>query len=290
MTGQKTGQKTTAETTSEEYAAIVEGDSATFVEVCGHNLQPLDAAPWRGGRPSGLPRAAAEVAFACPVAPSKIIAVAKNYRAHATEMSGEVPDEPLFFFKPPSSLVGPGAAVRLPRISERVDHEIELGVVIGRRCRRVSPERAMEYVFGYTVVCDVTARDLQKKEKLWTRAKGFDTFCPTGPGVTRGIDASDLSLELKVNGQMRQEGRTSDMVFDIPTLIPAASQFLTLMPGDLIATGTPHGVGPLKAGDRVQMAIENVGWFEFPVVEETPTSILAKAALATGATAAAEKA
>lgn len=255
-------------TTVEEYAAIVEGDSTTFVEVSGHNLQPLDAAPWLGGKPSGLPRSAAEATFACPVRPSKIIAVAKNYRAHAQEMAGEVPKEPLFFFKPPSSLVGPGQAVCLPRISERVDHEVELGVVIGRRCRRVSVEHAMDYVFGYTVVCDVSARDLQQSEKLWTRAKGFDTFCPVGPGVTTGIEPTDLALELKVNGVIRQSGRTRDMVFDIPTLIAAASAFLTLEPGDLIATGTPHGVGPLKAGDRVQMAIEKVGWFEFPVEAE----------------------
>ena len=252
----------------QHYSAITEGDSKTFVEICGDNVQPLDAAPWLGGKPSGLPRAAGHVSLSCPVAPSKIIAVAKNYRAHAKEMAGDVPKEPLFFFKPPSSLVGPGEAVCLPRISERVDHEVELGVVIGRKCRRVARERAMAFVFGYTVVCDVSARDLQKSEKLWTRAKGFDTFCPTGPWITTGVDPTDVALRLSVNGELRQDGRTSDMVFDIPTVIAAASAFLTLEPGDLIATGTPHGVGPLKAGDRVELSVQDVGSFEFPVVAE----------------------
>ena len=252
----------------EYYSAIAEADSQTFVEVCGDNVQPLDAAPWLGGTPAGLPRAAAQVSLACPVAPSKILGVAKNYRAHAKEMAGDVPKQPLFFFKPPSALVGPGEAVCLPRISERVDHEVELGVVMGRRCRRVSRDRAMDFVFGYTVVCDVSARDLQKSEKLWTRAKGFDTFCPTGPVIAKGVDPSDLALRLWVNGDLRQDGRTCDMVFDVPALIAAASAFLTLEPGDLIATGTPHGVGPLKPGDRVKMSIEAVGSFEFPVVAE----------------------
>lgn len=251
--------------TERRYAAITEGDRLTFAQVSGDMMQPLDGSPWLGGKPAGLPRHYAEVKLACPVQPRKILGVGKNYADHAKEMAGVVPAEPLFFFKPSSSLLAPEGCVVLPKVSNRVDHEVELGVVIGARARNVSIARAMDHVFGYTVVCDVTARDLQKSEPQWTRAKGFDTFCPAGPEIVTGIDPSDLRLELKVNGELRQSGRTSDMVFGVPQIIAAASAFLTLEPGDVIATGTPSGVGPLGAGDSVESTVEGVGTLRFQV-------------------------
>jgi 2-keto-4-pentenoate hydratase/2-oxohepta-3-ene-1,7-dioic acid hydratase in catechol pathway len=176
--------------------------------------------------------------------------------------------EPLIFEKATSSLLGPDGTVILPPESTRVDYEGELGVVIGKRCRRVAAERAMEYVFGLVPVCDVTARDLQAKDGQWTRAKSFDTFCPVGPFVVRGIDPGDLDLGLHVNDHERQRARTSTMVFDVPRIIAHVSSFATLEPGDLLLTGTPEGVGPLAAGDRVAVAIEHVGTLTFRVARE----------------------
>lgn len=207
----------------------------------------------------------------CPVEPSKILGIGKNYRAHAAEMGGEVPREPLVFSKLPSALIGPAKTVRLPAESVRVDYEAELGVVIGRRTRRVAVANALECIFGYTVICDVTARDLQLSDGQWTRAKGFDTFCPVGPCVVQGIDVSSLELSLTVHGERRQHGNTRDMVFDVATLVSYLSTFTTLEPGDLIATGTPEGVGPLAEGDRVTVAIESVGELDFVVgLEQGP--------------------
>ncbi len=230
----------------------------------------LDRAPWDGGEPQETLDAASGARRLCPVAPTKILAVARNYRAHAREMQGAVPAEPLFFFKPPSSLVGPGDTVLLPPESAKVEHEVELGVVIGKRGRRIPVSAALEHVFGLTLVCDVTARDLQRAEPLWTRAKGFDTFCPVGPAVVTGLGVAPRGLSLTVNGVSRQAGTTADMVFGIAELIAAASAFVTLEPGDLIATGTPEGVGPLVAGDAVVCALEGVGELAFTVALEAP--------------------
>ena len=233
--------------------AVLEGDSALR----------LSAPPWAGGRTTGEPLLAA--GFACPVAPSKIIGIGRNYRAHAAELGSDVPDEPLLFLKPPSALLDPGGTVELPPQSERVEHEGELGVVIGRRCRRVTPHEALAYVLGYCVVCDVTARDLQKKDGQWTRAKGFDGFCPVGPHIVSGVDPADLGIQVQVNGQIRQDGRTRDMIFTVAELVAYISQVMTLEPGDLISTGTPHGVSPLQAGDRVAVTIQAIGSLEFSV-------------------------
>ncbi|HEY6560903.1 MAG TPA: fumarylacetoacetate hydrolase family protein [Polyangiaceae bacterium] len=225
--------------------------------------QRLSAAPWQGGTAMGerLPASA----LSCPVAPSKIIGIGRNYRAHAAELGSDVPDEPLLFLKPPSALLDPGGIVELPPQSQRVEHEGELGVVIGRRCRRVTASQALDYVFGYSAVCDVTARDLQKKDGQWTRAKGFDGFCPVGPYIVTGVDPSDLGIQVLVNGQVRQNGRTRDMIFPVRELVAYTSQVMTLEPGDLICTGTPHGVSPLVAGDRVAVTIEAIGSLEFSV-------------------------
>jgi 2-keto-4-pentenoate hydratase/2-oxohepta-3-ene-1,7-dioic acid hydratase in catechol pathway len=172
------------------------------------------------------------------------------------------------FLKPPSSLADPGAPVLLPPESARVDYEGELCVVIGKKCRRLTAAQAPSAIFGYSIACDVTARDLQKSDAQWTRGKGFDTFCPLGPYVVSGIDASNLELELSINGQRRQHGKTSDMIFDLATLVAYASSVMTLEPGDLILTGTPEGVGPLDHGDRVTIRIERVGELSFPVARE----------------------
>ncbi|AFK22686.1 fumarylacetoacetate hydrolase family protein [Pyrococcus sp. ST04] len=208
------------------------------------------------------------------VRPTKIVALAKNYVEHAKEMNDEPPDEPIIFLKPPSALIGPGNPIILPRKSKRVDHEVELAVIIGKRARKVPAEKAFEYVLGYTILLDITARDLQdearKKGHPWTVCKGFDTFAPVGPRVVdkRELDPSDLEIGLKVNGKLRQIGRTSQMIFKIPELIEYISSIMTLEPGDIIATGTPPGVGPLRHGDKIEAWIEGIGKVEFDVLSE----------------------
>ena len=196
-----------------------------------------------------------------PVTPSKIICVGRNYRDHARELGNEVPTEPLLFFKPPSSLLKPGGIVRMPAASARVDFEGELALVIGRRISKFEPHTDLRTVIrGYTMANDVTARDLQKKDGQWTRAKGFDTFCPVGPWVSDEVDpAAGLTIETRVNGELRQHGSTADFIFGIPELLAYITAAITLEPGDLVLTGTPAGVGPLNAGDRVDVSIPGLG-------------------------------
>jgi 2-keto-4-pentenoate hydratase/2-oxohepta-3-ene-1,7-dioic acid hydratase in catechol pathway len=196
-----------------------------------------------------------------PVTPSKIICVGRNYRDHAKELGNEVPAEPLLFFKPPSSLLNPGGVVRMPAASARVDFEGELALIIARRTTKLAPGSEWRSVIrGYTLANDVTARDLQKKEAQWTRAKGFDTFCPVGPIVSDEVDpTAGLTLETRVNGELHQRGSTLDLIFSIPELLTYITEAITLEPGDLILTGTPSGVGPLKAGDSVEVSISGLG-------------------------------
>lgn len=196
-----------------------------------------------------------------PVAPSKIVCVGRNYRDHAKELGNEIPAEPLLFFKPPSSLLAPGGVVQMPSQSERVDFEGELALVIGKRASKLtSASDWRSYVRGYTLANDVTARDLQKKDGQWTRAKGFDTFCPVGPFVSDEIDpAVGVTIETSVNGEVRQHGSTSDFIFPISDLLAYITAAITLEPGDLVLTGTPAGVGPLKPGDRVDVSIAGLG-------------------------------
>jgi 2-keto-4-pentenoate hydratase/2-oxohepta-3-ene-1,7-dioic acid hydratase in catechol pathway len=208
-------------------------------------------------------------ALLAPVSPSKILGVGTNYRAHAREMGKPLPDEPLLFMKPPSALLGPQQPIVRPRGFQRVDFEGELGVVIGRHCRRVSADEALEYVFGYTIVNDVTVRDLQVKDGQFTRAKGFDSFCPVGPAITSGIDARNLRLITRQNGEVRQDSSTSDLIFSVAEIIAVASRVMTLDPGDLITTGTPAGVGPIAPGDRIEIEIEGLGTLANTVVEES---------------------
>jgi 2-keto-4-pentenoate hydratase/2-oxohepta-3-ene-1,7-dioic acid hydratase in catechol pathway len=200
------------------------------------------------------------------VHPSKIVGIGQNYRAHAAEMGKGLPEEPLMFLKPPSALIGNGDPIERPNGYERVDYEGELGVVIARRCKRVPREQALEVVAGYTCVNDVTVRDLQKKDGQWTRAKGFDTFCPVGPRVVAGLDPSNLRITTRVNGVVKQDSSTSDLIFDVPALIAFVSAHFTLEAGDVISTGTPAGVGNLAVGDVVEVEIEGVGVLRNPVV------------------------
>jgi 2-keto-4-pentenoate hydratase/2-oxohepta-3-ene-1,7-dioic acid hydratase in catechol pathway len=210
------------------------------------------------------------VRLLAPILPGKIICVGRNYEAHAKELNNEIPEVPLLFFKPPSSVIGPDEPIILPPQSQRVDHEAELGVVIGRRGRWIPAEEANQYIFGYTIGNDVTARDLQRRDGQWTRAKGFDTFCPLGPWIETDFDAADALITCHVNGEMRQMASTRDMIFRLRQLIAYASSFMTLEPGDVILTGTPSGVGPLNPGDQVEIAIEGLGSLKNPVSAEPP--------------------
>ncbi len=204
--------------------------------------------------------------FPAMVAPSKIIGIGQNYRAHAVEMGKGIPDEPLMFLKPPSSVIADGTPIVRPSGYERVDFEGELGVVIGKRARNVSREDALEYVAGFVCVNDVSCRDLQKKDGQWARAKGFDSFCPVGPRVVPGLDPSNLRITTRLNGVVKQDSSTSDMIFDVPTIIAFVSRHMTLEEGDLISTGTPAGVGNLAPGDVVEVEISGIGILRNPVI------------------------
>lgn len=205
-----------------------------------------------------------------PVLPSKIVCIGRNYKAHAAELGNPIPEQPLVFFKPPSSLADPGAQIRLPKLSEMVHYEGELAVVIGKSCYKVQQgEDVRDFVLGYTILNDVTARDLQKKENQWARAKGFDTFCPVGPVVVDGLDPwAGIEVETRINGEVRQHGTTADFIFPLDVIIRHITAAMTLVPGDVIATGTPEGVGELHAGDVVEVAVQGVGTLRNSVVNE----------------------
>jgi 2-keto-4-pentenoate hydratase/2-oxohepta-3-ene-1,7-dioic acid hydratase in catechol pathway len=205
-----------------------------------------------------------------PCAPSKIVCVGRNYADHAKEFNNPAPLEPLIFLKPPSSLIGSGDAIILPKASERVDYEGELGVIIGKRARNVKKADASSYILGYTCVNDVSARDLQRKDNQWTRGKGFDTFCPVGPCMVPrdAVDLSKLRVRTFLDGEKKQDAPITDMLFDLNVIIEFVTAFMTLEPGDLIATGTPSGVGPLQAGSTIRIDIEGVGVLENTVIAE----------------------
>jgi 2-keto-4-pentenoate hydratase/2-oxohepta-3-ene-1,7-dioic acid hydratase in catechol pathway len=200
-----------------------------------------------------------EVRLLAPVLPSKVVAVGRNYADHARELGNEVPPEPIIFLKPSTAVIGPGDRIVRPPGVGRVDHEGELAVVVGRLARRLRGADAIQAVLGFTCANDVTARDLQAADGQWTRAKGFDTFCPLGPWIETDLDSSDLAIRTLVNGQPRQQSRTSLLERDVATLLQFASSVMTLLPGDVLLTGTPAGVGPLEAGDRVEVEIEGIG-------------------------------
>jgi 2-keto-4-pentenoate hydratase/2-oxohepta-3-ene-1,7-dioic acid hydratase in catechol pathway len=204
-----------------------------------------------------------------PIVPSKIVCVGRNYAAHAKEHGADIPEVPLIFLKPTTTLIGHQQSIVLPPQSQQVEHEAELAIVIGRKGRWITPEDALSHIYGYTVANDITARDLQRSDGQWTRAKGFDTFCPVGPWIETEFDPIDSVVSCYVNDEMRQMASTRDMIFPVGQLIAFISSVMTLNPGDLILTGTPAGVSPLNAGDMVEVSIENLGKLKNPVVEST---------------------
>ncbi len=240
-------------------------DDSVVVELAGDPL-------YAGVQPTQTEHRLSDVRLLAPVIPrSKVVAIGRNYAAHAAELGNDVPEEPLIFLKPNTSVVGPGDQVFYPPQSERVDYEGELAVVIGRICRDVPPEQATDVIFGYTIANDVTARDLQKKDGQWSRAKGFDSFCPLGPWIETDLDPQDfadgVSIQTHLNGDLVQDGSTKDLIFDIPTLVAHITSVMTLLPGDVILTGTPEGVGPMEPGDEVEVSIGGLGALTNTVVK-----------------------
>jgi 2-keto-4-pentenoate hydratase/2-oxohepta-3-ene-1,7-dioic acid hydratase in catechol pathway len=243
---------------------VVEGSSdgtgLVVAEIDGH---PFGTITFTGQR-----WALDDVRLLSPILPSKVVGIGRNYADHAQELGNEVPAEPLLFLKPSSAIIGPRDVIRRPPQSTRVEHEAELAVVIGATgARRVGRADALKTVFGYTVANDVTARDLQRHDVQFTRAKGFDSFCPLGPWIETDLDPSDLEVRCEVNEEVRQLGRTRDLVFDVPTLVSYVSHVMTLLPGDVIITGTPAGVGPIVAGDTCVVRVEGIGEIANPVAD-----------------------
>ena len=236
---------------------------SVIAELRGHPFSP-----GKGGvQFTGATFPLEDVRLLAPVLPSKVVAVGRNYADHAREMGGEPPAEPVLFLKPSTAVVGHGDQIAYPvKLTQRVDYEGELAVIIGRLCREVPAAQAAEVIFGYTCANDVTARDLQARDGQWTRAKGFDTFCPLGPWIETDADPADLQLTTEVNGEVRQQARTSQLLYDVPALVEFVSTVMTLLPGDVLLTGTPAGVGPLEDGDEVSVTIENVGSLRNTVV------------------------
>ena len=230
----------------------VGGDGAIEVaELTGHPFGPITF--------SGARHALTSVRLLAPVLPSKVVAIGRNYAEHANEMGGDVPEQPLIFLKPSTAVVGAGDPIAYPSTSSRVDFEGELAVVIGRLCRDVPENQAMDVVFGYTCANDVTARDQQKTDGQWSRAKGYDSFCPLGPWIETDVSPDDLRITTTLNDEVKQDGRTSQIVHKIPALITYITACMTLLPGDVILTGTPAGVGPMEIGDEVAVEIEGIG-------------------------------
>lgn len=263
--------------TRAEYSAAAHMPSPRWGLLVDSLIIPLLEEPWSlrpGGAwtpvldPSSSPVPLSEVRLHAPVTPSKILCVGRNYAEHAAELGNDVPPEPLIFLKPPSSIQSPGDAVVYPSISQRVDHEAELALVIGTRCRFTSEEDASACIFGYTVANDVTARDLQKSDGQWTRAKGFDTFCPVGPWLDTSFDPTGRTVRCTVNGVVRQESSIDRMIFPVSRIIAHIAQVMTLEPGDLILTGTPAGIAPIQPGDVMSVEIDGLGSIHNPVVGE----------------------
>lgn len=236
-----------------------QGDRIATGRAEGRYVHPLRGTYFEDAIPTGEEIPLDQVRLLAPVIPSKVVAIGKNYLEHAEEMGGEIPEEPVIFLKPSTAVSGPGDPIPYPPDSGRVDHEGELAVVIGRLARGIRAEEAGNVILGYTCANDVTARDLQHRDGQWTRAKGFDGFCPLGPWIETQVDPIDLAIECRLNGEVRQSARTSQMAFGAATLVEFVSRVMTLLPGDVILTGTPAGVGPMRPGDRVEVEIEGIG-------------------------------
>jgi 2-keto-4-pentenoate hydratase/2-oxohepta-3-ene-1,7-dioic acid hydratase in catechol pathway len=243
------------------------GGRESYGLVEGLHVRALTAAPWEGGLPEGAPMSLSEVTLLAPVQPSKVVCVGRNYRAHARELGHEVPAVPLIFIKPSTAVIGPGAEIRLPEASKEVHHEAELALVVGRVLTAATAAvEAREAVFGWTCLNDVTARDIQRAEGHFTRAKSFDTFCPVGPVVETELDPVEAIVACRVNGEQRQRGFAKDMVLDPYLLLAFVSQVMTLLPGDVVSTGTPEGVGPVRRGDWVEVEVSGIGVLKNPVI------------------------
>jgi 2-keto-4-pentenoate hydratase/2-oxohepta-3-ene-1,7-dioic acid hydratase in catechol pathway len=250
-------------------ARVARPDGPAFGVIRDEHVALLEPHPFTDFRLTGQAAPMDQVRLLAPVLPTKVLCVGKNYAAHAAEMGDDLPSEPLIFSKPATAVIGPGDAIRLPALSEEVHHEAELAVVIGKLARKVPAEAALGHVLGYACANDVTARDLQRRDGQWTRAKGFDSFCPLGPWIAVDVDPSEgLGVRCRVNGELRQEGTTADLVFGVAELVAYCSAFATLLPGDVVLTGTPAGVGPLQAGDTVEVDIDDVGALRNPVVAD----------------------
>lgn len=239
---------------------IKAGDDIAYGIADGEGVLIYNGSPFVAWEPTETVVPWANVNLLAPVLPTKVLCVGKNYEDHAEEMGGELPDEPLIFMKPATSVIGQNQPVVYPRQSKEVHHEAELAVVISRPARNIKAEDASQYIFGYTAANDVTARDLQRTDGQWTRAKGFDTFCPLGPAIETELDPLErLAVIAKVNGEVRQAGFTSDMVFGVAEILEYITEFTTLLPGDVILTGTPSGVGPVEPGDVMEVEVDGIG-------------------------------
>ena len=245
---------------------VVEGDE--IAELASHPFGPVSF--------TGTRVAVADVRLLAPVLPSKVVAIGKNYADHADEMGGKVPERPLIFLKPSTAVAGNGDPIAYPASSQRVDYEGELAVVVGRLCRDVPEAKAADVVLGYTCANDVTARDQQQADGQWSRAKGYDSFCPLGPWIETDVDVQDLRVTTTLNGEVKQDGRTSQIVHKVPALIAYITSCMTLLPGDVILTGTPAGVGPMQVGDEVTVEIERIGRLTNIVVPRVPTGSAAR--------------
>jgi len=246
---------------------LVDGEPVYGI-VEGTEVALIDPHPFTIYRPTGRRVPIEGLRLLAPVIPSKVVAVGRNYAEHAKELGNEVPTTPMFFLKPSTAIIGPGDAIRLPTdLSSEVSFEGEVAVVIGVLLSRVTPEVAAMGILGVTCANDLTLRDVQRTEKQWARSKGFDTSCPIGPAIATGLDLSDLRVRTWVDGELKQDGRTSDMIFDVPTLVAEISSVMTLLPGDVILTGTPAGVGIVTPGQRVRVEVEGVGVLDNPIVD-----------------------
>jgi len=243
-----------------------QSDAALHGLLEGEQIREISGPPWTTWSHSSRTWQAADVRLLAPVEPTKIVCVGRNYAAHAAELGNELPKEPLIFLKPPSAIIASGEPIVLPPQSQRVEHEGELALVVGRRCSHLrESDNPLAYLLGYSCLNDVTARDLQKSDVQFTRAKGFDTFCPVGPHIETQLDPANVLVETHVNGALRQSARTSLMIYPVAFLLRWISHVMTLFPGDVIATGTPAGVGPLAAGDVVEVSVSGVGVLRNPV-------------------------
>jgi 2-keto-4-pentenoate hydratase/2-oxohepta-3-ene-1,7-dioic acid hydratase in catechol pathway len=252
---------------------VMHDGSPRYGVLDGAEVALIEPHPFTAHRPTGERLPLEGLRLLAPVIPSKVVCVGKNYADHAAEMGGDVPDEPLLFLKPSSAVVGPGDPIRLPTgLSHEFHHEAELAVVIGALLQQVTPEEAMTGVLGYTCANDVTARDLQRRESQWFRAKGFDSSCPIGPAIATDLDPSALPVRCLVDDEVRQDGTTADLVFDIATLLSEISQYVTLLPSDVVLTGTPAGVGTIVPGQTVRVEIEGIGVLDNPVVDRDAAS------------------